>query len=150
MLLPNSRTLLCLLFILASSLLTAQEEPAELIGLTLDELISQYGPPRSVHPVRGLHEWQDDVVFVYDKADLYIYKDRVWQAGYKSVMGIKTGDNAATVSLILGSNASVRLAESGQNSVFYFLDGKSWPLILRCDFDKVGVVLMIFIYRSDL
>ena len=131
---------------------SGEEEPAgaSCIGLTLTELLGSLGPPKSVFPVRGLEEWQDDVVFSYDQADMYILKDRVWQAGFKSVMGIKAGDNAAMVSLILGYTASVRLAESRQNSVFYFLDGKSWPMMLRCDFDKDGKVTAIFIFRSDL
>ena len=129
---------------------STEAEPASFIGLTLPELLSRMGPPKSVYPVRGPEEWQDDVVFVYDQADIYIHKDRVWQAGFKSAMGIKTGDNVAAVSLILGSAASVRMAESRQNSVFYFLDGKSWPMMLRCDFDKEGRVMMIFVYRSDL
>ena len=142
-----------LLFILAVPPLwcqPAEEDPSSFIGLTLTELLNRFGPPRSVYPSRGLEEWQDDVVFAYDQGDFYILKDRVWQIGLNSVMGIKTGDNAAVVSLILGTRASMRLAESRQNSVFYSLDGKSWPMLLRCDFDKNGRVMMIYIYRSDL
>ena len=127
-----------------------QTAEASIIGLTLPDLLGRMGAPKSVYPARGFEEWQDDVVFVYDQADIYIHKDRVWQAGFKSALGIKAGDNAASVSLVLGSNASVRLAGNRQNSVFYFLDGKSWPMMLRCDFDKEGRVTVIFIYRSDL
>ena len=144
-----------LFLFLAASPLYAQSQddpsdPASFVGLTLPELLSRMGPPKSVYPVRGIEEWQDDVVFSYDPGDIYILKDRVWQVGFKSAMGIKAGDNAAEVSLILGANASVRFAESRQTSAFYFLDGKSWPMMLRCDFDKEGRVLVIYIYRSDL
>jgi len=141
-----------LLLLLIPSILAAEgaDDPVNLIGLTLNELINSKGVPESVHSVRGPEEWQDDVVFVYNWGDVFIIKDRVWQAGFKSAMGIKTGDSAASVSLILGFNATARLAENRQNSVFYFLDGKSWPLLLRCDFDKDGRVTAIFIYRSDL
>ena len=141
-----------LLLLLIPSILAAEgaDDPVNLIGLTLNELINSKGVPESVHSVRGPEEWQDDVVFVYNWGDVFIIKDRVWQAGFKSAMGIKTGDSAASVSLVLGFNAAARLAENRQNSVFYFLDGKSWPLLLRCDFDKDGRVTAIFIYRSDL
>ena len=124
------------------------EDPASFIGLTLTELFGRFGPPIAVYSTRGIEEWQDDVVFVYDQGDFYILNDRVWQINLKMAMGIKTGDNAAVVSLVLGSR--VRLAESSENSVSYFIDGKSWPMLLRCDFNKEGRVQMIFIYRSDL
>ena len=135
--------------------LPPNEDPASYIGLSLSELYDRLGLPESVYAARGLEEWQDDVVFVYKQGDFYILRDRVWQAGLKSAMGIRAGDNAATVSLILGSVDSARPAgnsdlSGGQDSVSYFLDGKSWPLILRCDFDKQGRIIMIFVYRSDL
>lgn len=126
------------------------EDPASYIGLTLAELYSRFGPPKSVFPSRGIDTWQDDVVFVYNQGDFYIFKDRVWQAGLKSAMGIKAGDSVGVVSLVLGSSASASLVESSSNSVFYSLSGRSWPLILRCDFDSEGKVLIIFIYRPDL
>ena len=150
--LRKTTVLLFILLLLLPSFLVAQgiADPVDLIGLTLNELISRMGVPVSVHSARGAEEWQDDVVFVYDWGDVYIIKDRVWQAGFKSAMGIKAGDSAASVSLILGSSASARLAENRQNSVFYFLDGKSWPIMLRCDFDRDGRVTVIYIYRSDL
>jgi len=152
------------------------EDPVSYIGLNLNELYAKLGPPESVYAARGLEDWQDDVVFVYKEGDFYILKDRVWQLGLKSALGIGAGDNAASVSLILGSNNLARPAltsgpasgtaiksgpvgtgspgsgetrESG-SSLYYFIDGKSWPLMLRCDFNKAGRVSVIFIYRSDL
>ena len=143
-------TVLSLIFAAAPIYSEQWEDPSSLIGLTLHELFGRFGPPKSVYPARGGEAWQDDVVFVYDQGDFYILKDRVWQVSFKAVMGIKAGDNAASVALVLGSRGSVRPAEGRENSVFYFLDGKSWPMILRCDFDRNGKVTVIYIYRSDL
>jgi hypothetical protein len=97
-----------------------------------------------VYPVRGLEEWQDDVVFIYDEGDFYVYKDRVWQAGLKSAYGIALGDSWGSVSLALGAAAQNR-----GNSLFLPLEGKNWPLALRCDFDHAGKALAIFVYRTD-
>ena len=123
----------------------AEENPASYIGLTLIELISRLGVPGSVYPARGLEEWQDDVVFVYEMGDFYILKDRVWQVGLRTFRGIKTGDTRALVSLILGSDF-----QSRNDSIFYSLDGGSWPMMLRLDIDKDDKVKVIFIYRTDL
>jgi hypothetical protein len=129
----------------AGSLPSANGEPFSLVGMTLDELVGRFGAPRSVHAARGIEEWQDDVVFVYEHGDYYVYRDRVWQLALKSVMGVKAGDSRAAVSLVLGSKAVSRL-----DSIFYPLDGRSWPMTLRCDFDKDGRLLLIFIYRTDM
>ena len=121
------------------------DDPASVIGLTLTELVQRFGVPLSVYPARGLEEWQDDVVFVYDRGDFYVYKDRVWQAGLKAARGISTGDTWSLVSLILGAGA-----ESRGNSIFYSLDEGAWPMMLRYDFDRSGKVEAIFIYRTDI
>ena len=119
-------------------------DPVLLVGLTLDELVRRFGTPQSVYAVRGLEEWQDDVVFVYDHGDFFIYRDRVWKLGLRTVRGIRTGDTRAAVFLALGSRA-----ESRGNSVLYPLDGAAWPLMLRCDFDRADRVQAIYIYRTD-
>ena len=149
---PKGRSLLLVFFLLSLPLLSAQSsqeagglvDPASLVGLTLDELISRFGTPRSVYAARGLEEWQDDVVFVYEQGDFYIYKDRVWQLGLKAARGLKAGDSRGVVFLILGSKA-----ESRGDSIFFSLDEKPWPLMLRCDFDSEGKLVVIFIYRPD-
>ena len=121
-------------------------DPASFIGLTLTETIRRFGIPKSVYAVRGLEEWQDDVVFVYNEADFYIFKDRVWQAGLKEARGIKVGDPRAVIPLILGFSG----AELRENSISYFLNEGAWPLMLRFDFDNAGMVRAIFIYRTDI
>jgi hypothetical protein len=119
-------------------------DPASLIGLTLEEMISRFGIPQAVYALRGLEEWQDDVVFVYDQGDFYVYKDRVWQLGVSAACDIKLGDSRGMVALALG--------EGNQNfedySVFA-LPGQAWPLALRVNFDDSGVVSAIFVYRPD-
>ena len=122
-----------------------EDDPASYIGLSLEELLRRLGVPGSVYPVRGLEEWQDDVVFVYEQGDFYILKDRVWQVGLKAARGIKAGDSLGAVYLVLGSKA-----ESRYNSIFCSLDEGSWPMMLRCDFNSEGKVQVIFIYRTDL
>jgi hypothetical protein len=136
-----------LLFCLISMLpLWAEDEHIRLVGLTLEELIDQFGIPRSVHAARGLEEWQDDVVFVYDEGDFYIYRNRVWQVGLKATGGIKTGDSAALVTLVLGDG----LKGPDSSSLFYPINTQSWPMRMRIDFDIQGRLEMIFIYRTDL
>jgi len=153
MFLSKCRVLPLVFFLLSLSLLDAQNpgeaggpvDPVSLVGMTLDELIGSFGTPRSVYATRGLEEWQDDVIFVYDQGEFYIYKDRVWQVGLKTARGIKAGDSRAVVSLLLDSKA-----ESRGNSLFCSLDEKPWPLVLRYDFDREDKLLVIFIYRPDL
>ena len=122
-----------------------EDDPALCIGLSLEELIHRFGTPRSVYPVRGMEEWQDDVVFVYDEGDFYIIKDRVWQIGLKSAYLIRAGDSRAAVSLSFGEALSTR-----EDYAVFPLKGKHWPLELRCNFDSGGKVTAIFIYRSDI
>ena len=141
---------LILFFLWVQPLLRAQSgtsdpvDPSSIVGLSLTELFQRFGAPQSVYAVRGPEEWQDDVVFVYGQGDFYIYKDRVWQAGLKAGRGIKLGDSYGTVAMILGSGAQTQ-----GSSIFYSLDERSWPLMLRCDFDGSGKVQAIFIYRAD-
>jgi len=126
-----------------------ETDPVSFVGMTLEELVRRFGVPGSVYPVRGLEEWQDDVVFAYDQGDFYVYKDRIWQVGLKEVRGIKIGDSRGVVSLVLGSAPGLSGAEVRGNSVFYSLDEAAWPLMLRMDFDDADKVRAIFIYRTD-
>ena len=124
---------------------TGANDPQSFVGLTLDELLRRFGTPRTVYAARGLEEWQDDVVFVYAEGDFYIYKDRVWQVGLRTAMGINAGDPGGVALLVLGPKA-----ESRGSSVFCSLDDGPWPMMLRCDLDNDGKVKTIFIYRTDM
>ena len=123
---------------------TTGADPLSFVGFTLNDLVSRFGTPRSVYPARGLEEWQDDVVFAYGQGDFYIHRDRVWQLSLRAIRGINIGDSRSVVSLVLGSTAETR-----GNSIFYPINDRSWPLMLRCDFDNAGRVQAIFIYRAD-
>ena len=159
MLLPKSRWFLFALFFCSLSLLRAQgssaaggmsvtgnkDDPVSFIGMKLEELINRFGVPLLVYPSRGREAWQDDVVFVYEQGDFYIYRDRIWQAGLKEAGGVKLGDSRGVVLLVLGSSGM----ETQGESVFYSMNDGAWPLMLRIDFDSAGKVKAIFIYRSD-
>ena len=143
--LSSKRGVLFLLLLWPLGFLAAQGvNPVSFIGLTLEELIQNFGVPKSVHAARGFEEWQDDVVFVYDHGDFFLYKDRVWKVGLTALRGINTGDPRGVVSLVLGSGVETR-----GDSVFYPLNDRPWPLMLRYDFDSAGRVEAIFIYRTD-
>ena len=124
--------------------ISGEQEPVSFVGLTLQQLISSLGVPQFVFAARGLEDWQDDVVFVYEQGNFYIYRDRVWQVGIQSIRGITTGDPGGVVSLIMGANAVTQ-----GNSIFYPLHVAPWPLMLRWDIDSAGRVQGIFVYRSD-
>ena len=113
------------------------------IGLRLEDVFLRYGAPNTVHAARGNEHWQDDVVFVYNEWDFYIFRDRVWQIGLKSAYGMKVGDPKAAALLVLGDKAR---AEG--DYLLCPLTGSSWPLSLRVNFnaDKISG---IFVYRTD-
>ena len=139
-------SLLLVIFIAAIFPVWPQEnDPASLIGLTLEDLIRRFGAPRSVYPVRGIEEWQDDVVFVYNEGDFYIMKDRVWQLGLRSAYLVRSGDYRSSAFFNLGE-----VVYSAEDYAIFLLKGYNWPLALRCNFDAAGRVTLIFIYRSDL
>jgi hypothetical protein len=120
------------------------EDPSALVGLTLEALIDRFGIPQSVYAVRGLEEWQDDVVFVYPQGDFYVFRDRVWQIGIKSAYGIHAGDPRAAAALVMGDEA-----EEFEECLRLSLPGKGWPLMLRVNVTPAGAVSAIFVYRPD-
>jgi hypothetical protein len=123
---------------------TGEEDPVMVVGMTLAMVYARYGIPKSVYAVRGAEEWQDDVVFVYNDWDLYIYQDRVWQVGLKSIYGISLGDPEGVVSLVLGDGVEVY-----NGYMLYPLPPRSWPLQLRIELNAAGKVGAIFVFRSD-
>jgi hypothetical protein len=119
-------------------------DPASLIGLNLEDLLVRFGVPRTVYAARGNEEWQDDVVFSYEGADFYVYKDRVWQIGMKAAYGVRLGDPRPAVSLTLGEGA-----EEFEDHILLPLPSKGWPLALRVNLNESGLVSALFVYRSD-
>jgi len=118
--------------------------PLELIGLTIDELLSDFGPPAAVYPVRGIREWQDDVVFEYEDLDFYIFRNRVWQVSVKKANGIAVGDPKKTVELVHGDKAR-------DKGAFFIVEipNLPWETAFRYDIDSNGKVSAIFLYRMD-
>jgi len=123
------------------------DEQLSFVGMMLADLIGQFGSPRSVIAERGIEIWQDDVVFQYNGADFYIYRDRVWQVKIASTHGISNGDRKAAVLLVFGD-----LAEDMGDHLLIPISGRDWPLMMRVNFnnaDDTGIVTAIFIYRPD-
>ncbi|MDR1507082.1 MAG: hypothetical protein LBI67_08260 [Treponema sp.] len=118
-------------------------DPSALIGTTLADLLGGYGAPNSVYPVRGLAPWQDDVVFVYDSAEFFIYGNRVWQLKLKAAYGIAEGQTQDQVVRILGQG------EALEGYSTFSLPSRVWPLTLRVNWDSSDRVSAIYIYRSD-
>lgn len=125
------------------------DEKLSFIGMTLTELIEQFGVPKTVAVARGNEDWQDDVVFQYDEGDFFIHKDRVWQVKLTAACGISARDRKAAVMLILGDTA-----EDNGDHVLLSIPGKNWPVTLRVNFTNseranTAAVSSIFIYRPD-
>jgi len=111
------------------------------------DLIERYGSPRSVLAERGNEVWQDDVVFQYNGADFYIYRDRIWQVKFASTHGVSNGDRKTNVLRVLGD-----AAEDMGNYAQMSITGKDWPLMMRVNFsnaNNTGQVTAIYIYRPD-
>ncbi|MDR1307353.1 MAG: hypothetical protein LBK74_07245 [Treponema sp.] len=119
------------------------QDPAELIGVTLTDLIGRFGVPKQVYAVRGVAAWQDDVVFVYDAGEFYIFGNRVWQLMFRSAYNIKEGDNRAVVGRVMGEGRNF------DGYTLFQLPGKAWPVMLRVNWDASGRAAGIYIYRSD-
>jgi hypothetical protein len=142
--LPLRALLLCVLLMLGLSLYAqAESEPSSLVGTTLADLYKNYGVPKQVYAVRGVAAWQDDVVFVYDDIEFFIYGNRVWQIKVRAAYNVKDGDTRAAVSKVLGEGRAF------EDYTLYQLPGKTWPLTLRINWSKAGRVAGLYIFRSD-
>ena len=119
-------------------------EAAAGVGLTLSQVLETFGAPDSVFAVRGPEEWQDDVVFRYKGLELYLFRDRVWQARSDTAQGLRSGDSRENVLALLGEPL-LRL----DSSFVYQLGGRTWPLRLRVRFDQRGSIADLYLYRAD-
>ena len=131
------------------TVLPVQAQPAQsdeilfVVGLRLDDVMMRFGIPQSVHTARGAEVWQDDVVFVYNEGEFYIFRDRVWQIGVRSVYGLRIGDTRAVVLLALGERAQDR-----GDYILYQIPGSTWPLSLRVNI-TAGRISGFFVFRED-
>jgi hypothetical protein len=128
----------------SSPLEVLKTDPASLIGLNLETLLSRFGVPQAVYAARGNETWQDDVIFMYGAADFYVYKDRVWQIKLAAAYGISSGDPRPAVVLTLGE-----AAEDFADHIVCPLPSRGWPLALRVNLDSSGFVSAVYVYRPD-
>jgi hypothetical protein len=142
------RILLPLLLLVAFPLLPQEEaaagDPLFFVGMTLADLIGRFGTPSAVFAARGNELWQDDVVFRYAGGDFYIYRDRVWQVKLVSAFGVSNGNSKAAALTALGNTVQDR----GDYALLP-LTGGNWPLMLRVNFNEMGYVVAIYIYRPN-
>jgi len=148
-----NRLFIFLVLFLLTIMLSAQNQPIyaglssdeqlSFVGMMMADLLEKYGSPRSVVADRGSEIWQDDVVFQYNGADFYIYRDRIWQVRLSSTHGISDGDRKAVVLLTLSS------AEDKGDYALFAINSKDWPLMMRINFNSAGQVAAIYIYRPD-
>jgi hypothetical protein len=121
------------------------ENPADMVGLTLEELHAKFGLPQRVYAARGVEPWQDDVVFVYPSIDCYIFEDHVWQISVQTAYGVKTGDERSQVKTLLWGKTL-----DFEDALLFRLPSGSWEMMMRVNFDAEGKAQAIFIYRSDM
>jgi hypothetical protein len=125
------------------------DDPSALLGLSLGESFTRFGPPSSVRALRGDESWQDDVAFVYASGyTLFMYGDRIWQlrltkpyAG--SIFGLFLGDGADKVLSILGQPY-----ENGPGYMIYRMPYKSYPVRLRLALQDERIV-DAYLFRAD-
>ena len=138
--------MLCLLLLPSLSVFAqsnSSADPASLIGINLSELYKNHGVPKNVYAVRGVAAWQDDVVFVYDNIEFFIFGNKVWQVKIRAAYNIKDGDTKASVNKTLGEGRSF------DGYTLYQLPNKTWPIMLRINWDTSGRAAGLYIYRSD-
>ncbi|MDR3131420.1 MAG: hypothetical protein LBU18_07725 [Treponema sp.] len=145
----KSLILTAALFIICAACVWGQydylNDPASLVGLSLRDLIAAFGVPQSVYATRGPNTWQDDVVFAYGDWEFYIHRDRVWQISLKTAYGIAIGERREVLPLILGNGVQVY-----EDYSIYTYSNRSWPIALRFNSDRNGLITAIFIYRADM
>jgi len=120
-------------------------EAQRLVGMTLKEVFAAFGAPRSVYAARGEEPWQDDVIFAYKDADLYISGESVWQAGVKEAFGLRIGDKRDVILLTLDG---LPYTDRG-DCVFFSVKGLAFPVTARFNLSGTGLITSIFVYRPD-
>jgi hypothetical protein len=115
-----------------------------LLGLSVKEVVGEFGPPDAVYPVRGKEQWQDDVVFQYPGIDFYLFGNHVWQIMPKKAFNISVGDPKMTVPLVCGDKA----IDKG-NYYIIEIPGRAWKVEARYSIDARDAISAIYIYRAD-
>jgi hypothetical protein len=124
--------------------ITDIEDPVALIGLGVGDVLVMFGPPVNVYALRGVEEWQDDVVFEYKNIDFYLYRNRVWQIAPPKINNISVGDPKAVVALVYGDTLNDKGAY-----IITEIPGRAWKIETRYNIDANGKISAIYIYRTD-
>ena len=125
------------------------DDPADLLGLVLEDCFSRLGAPASVCAIRGDSAWQDDVAFIYASGyTLFIYGDRLWQLRFTkpylgSIYGLFLGDGLEKVISILGQPY-----ENGSGFLLYRMPYKSYPVRLKLMLQEDHIT-DVYLYRAD-
>ncbi len=133
----------------AQSPAVLDDDPADLLGLSLADSLSRFGPPASVCAVRGDAAWQDDVAFIYGAGyTLFLYGDRIWQFRFTkpypgSIYGLFLGDTLDKILSVLGQPY-----ENGPAFVLYRMPFKSYPVRLRLSLEEDRIT-DVYLYRAD-
>jgi hypothetical protein len=140
------------MLLIAGGLLSAQEEldlPA-FIGLTLEEVYRNLGPPGEVYTLRGEQPEQDDVVFYYpNHLYLFWFENRVWQVRVDgrfsgSIFTLSTGASRQQVIEAMG-----RPILQFPDSLVFHIEDRGYPIQARLYFDEEGLV-DVYCFRGDL
>ncbi|GMO53569.1 MAG: hypothetical protein Ta2G_11700 [Termitinemataceae bacterium] len=121
----------------------AAYDPVSYIGLNITDLYTYFGSPSNVYAVRGIEEWQDDVVFAYPSIDFYVFKNTVWQISIKRALGVNVGDPKGAVLLVLGENA----LDNGSH-ILSTLANRNYNMQWRFNISG-GKISTIYLYRMD-
>jgi hypothetical protein len=120
------------------------DDTVGLLGLTLNDLLTNYNAPGRVQAVRGKAPWQDDVAFIYEGITLYVAQNRVWQLSSNEAFGVRVGDKKDVALLTLGSPET-----NAPDHVIFSISDRPWPVKVRYGVDTKGSINSIYIYRSD-
>ncbi|GMO21415.1 MAG: hypothetical protein Ta2B_00180 [Termitinemataceae bacterium] len=124
--------------------LSPDTDPITLVGITVKDIIESFGAPSAVYAVRGIAEWQDDVVFEYSNIDFYLVNNKVWQISINKALGVNIGNTKAAVLLVLGNTA-----QDKGSYILQTITGRNWPLQWRFNINNSGKVSSIYLYRMD-
>ncbi len=138
-------------FLLVPCLSPGQEafNVAGVIGLDLQRAHEQFGVPDEVFVVRGAEDWQDDVVFYYDRyLYLFWYENQIWQVRLDdrydgSFFNLSMGLSRAEVLQVLGKPLS-----ETEDTLIYHREDPGYPLRMRFFFEE-SVLNDAYFYRGD-
>jgi hypothetical protein len=119
------------------------------LGFTLSEAVQTFGPPEEVFVYRGEEEWQDNVVFYFQKhLYLFWFENRVWQVRLDEryegeIAGFSMGTRKEDITAALGEPFF-----EDNESCLYALPDMGVPVRMRLFFEE-GRLSDLYIFRAD-